>query len=276
MVSSSWWSVLSQKLRFLPSPNLLYFMTLTVTRIYSIKRQRDRSISKEPVMPKGVVSCKAGVEVSQQDDVYKNEAILERVYNVCKMFWRELELNRNTMRSQKISSVCKYCRCNPAVTMVRMRAEFVGPFVRHGLNLQIIEPRLRIVLCVYNVQENREVRCMWNAVCNPFLECKKHETGWHSSSTLWGIWRTWHKCLIHGVADRLWLMKIWWVQWMRRFKRTDNSPFRHFPCIFHKSHDHFFTKLCLIYFVFGNCVHAGCRKCIRMNTKWNKRRGMLS
>jgi hypothetical protein len=34
---------------------------------------------------------------------------------------------------------------------------------------------------------------MWNAVCNPFLECKKHETGWHSSSTLWGAWRTCHE-----------------------------------------------------------------------------------
>jgi hypothetical protein len=31
----------------------------------------------------------------------------------------------------------------------------------------------------------------------------------------------------------------------------------HFPCIFHKFHDHFFTKLCMINFVFGNCVHAG-------------------
>jgi hypothetical protein len=40
--------------------------------------------------------------------------------------------------------------------MVRMRAEFVGPFGRHGHNLQTIETRLRIVLCVYNFQENRE------------------------------------------------------------------------------------------------------------------------
>jgi hypothetical protein len=30
--------------------------------------------------------------------------------------------------------------------MVRMRAEFVGPFGRHECNFQIIEPRLRIVL----------------------------------------------------------------------------------------------------------------------------------
>jgi hypothetical protein len=44
--------------------------------------------------------------------------------------------------------------------MVRMRAEFVGPFGRHGRNLQVIEPRLRIVLFVYNVQENREACSM--------------------------------------------------------------------------------------------------------------------
>jgi hypothetical protein len=36
-----------------------------------------------------------------------------------------------------------------------MRAEFIGPFGRHGRNLQTIEPRLRIVLCAYNIEENR-------------------------------------------------------------------------------------------------------------------------
>jgi hypothetical protein len=46
--------------------------------------------------------------------------------------------------------------------------------------------------CVYNVQENWEARQMWNVVCNPFLECKKHETGWHLS-TLWGVNRTCHE-----------------------------------------------------------------------------------
>jgi hypothetical protein len=39
-----------------------------------------------------------------------------------------------------------------------MPAEFVGPFGRHGHNLQTIEPCLHIVLCAYNVQENREAR----------------------------------------------------------------------------------------------------------------------
>jgi hypothetical protein len=44
--------------------------------------------------------------------------------------------------------------------MVRMGAEFVGPLGRHGRDLQKIEPNLRIVLCVYNVQENRDARRM--------------------------------------------------------------------------------------------------------------------
>jgi histone-lysine N-methyltransferase SETMAR len=51
--------------------------------------------------------------------------------------------------------------------------------------------------------------------------------------------------MIRGAADRLWLMKIWCMQWKRKFKRTDDSPFCHFPCIFHKFHRHFFMILCL-------------------------------
>jgi hypothetical protein len=62
--------------------------------------------------------------------------------------------------------------------------------------------------------------------------------------------------MIRGVADRLWLMKIWCVQWKRRYKRPDDSPFHHSPCTFHRFHGHF-TKLCLMNFVFGNCVHTG-------------------
>jgi hypothetical protein len=61
--------------------------------------------------------------------------------------------------------------------MVRMRTEFVGPLGRHGRHLQTIERHLRIILCVQHVQENQEPRRMRNAACNPFLECKKHETG---------------------------------------------------------------------------------------------------
>jgi hypothetical protein len=87
-------------------------------------------------------------------------------------------------RIHKISSVCKYYCCRAAVMMMRMYAEFVGPLGRHGCHLQTIEKRLRFILCVYNVQKNLEARRTWNAICNPFLECKKHETGWHSLSTL--------------------------------------------------------------------------------------------
>jgi hypothetical protein len=40
--------------------------------------------------------------------------------------------------------------------MVHMRAEFVGPLGRHGHDLQTIKPRLRIVVCVYNVEGKKE------------------------------------------------------------------------------------------------------------------------
>ena len=52
----------------------------------------------------------------------------------------------------------------------------------------------------------------------------------------------------------------------RRLERTDDSPLRHFPCIFFTFHGHFFTKLCLINLSFGNCVHAGCQICLWKNT----------
>ena len=35
------------------------------------------------------------------------------------------------------------------------------------------------------------------------------------------------------------------MQLKRRLGRTNDSPLRHFPCIFLKFHGHFFTKLCL-------------------------------
>jgi len=57
----------------------------------------------------------------------------------------------STRDIQKISSVCEYCRCSAAVTMVRKRAEFLDSLLRHGCNLQTSEQCLRIVLCVYNV-----------------------------------------------------------------------------------------------------------------------------
>jgi hypothetical protein len=57
---------------------------------------------------------------------------------------------------QKISSICKYCCCSAAVTMVRMHTDFVDSVSRHGRNLQTFEQCLCIVLCVYNIYENRE------------------------------------------------------------------------------------------------------------------------
>jgi hypothetical protein len=60
---------------------------------------------------------------------------------------------------------------------------------------------------------------------------------------------------IHGSADHLCLMKIWYVQQKRRFNRKVDSPFCHFPCIFHKFHGHFFTKLCLMTVFQKFCSH---------------------
>jgi hypothetical protein len=51
-------------------------------------------------------------------------------------------------------------RCSSAFMMVHICAEFVGPLGRHRHHLQTTEPRLCIVLCVYNVQENRDARRM--------------------------------------------------------------------------------------------------------------------
>ena len=52
---------------------------------------------------------------------------------------------------QNISSVCEYCRCSAADTMVPTRAEIVDSVAGHGRNLQTFEQCLRIVPCVYNV-----------------------------------------------------------------------------------------------------------------------------
>jgi len=41
-----------------------------------------------------------------------------------------------------------------------------------------------------------------------------------------------------------------------RLERTDNSPLRHFLCIFLKFHGYFFTKLCLITLSFRNAEDA--------------------
>jgi hypothetical protein len=44
--------------------------------------------------------------------------------------------------------------------MMRMCTEFVGPLGRLRRHLQPIKPHFHIVVCVYNVQENREAHCM--------------------------------------------------------------------------------------------------------------------
>jgi len=56
-----------------------------------------------------------------------------------------------TRAIQKVSSVCEYCRCSAAATMVRVCAEFFDSLSSHGRNLQTFEQCLHIVLCVYNV-----------------------------------------------------------------------------------------------------------------------------
>jgi len=56
----------------------------------------------------------------------------------------------NTRIVQKISSDCAYCRCSAAVTMVRMRAEFVDSVARHGRNLRTFEVFThRMYVCIY-------------------------------------------------------------------------------------------------------------------------------
>jgi hypothetical protein len=182
-------------------------------------------------------------------------------------------LNLYMRRIPKLSSVYKCCHCSTAVMMVHMFAEFIGPLGRQRCHLQTVAPLLCIVLCVYNVQENLEACCTWNAACSLFLE-------WHSSPTFWGVWRTCHEwfngtemvrrftegCknmhdnpqsgrpsvvnedLVHAVEEK--------IQENRR------STISSFSCIFHKFHGHFFTKLCLINIVSRDWVHAGCRRCL--------------
>jgi hypothetical protein len=79
-----------------------------------------------------------------------NEHEIIRYVQLCAQTTSDSCTSHHHMRHiHKISSVCKYCCCcNAAVTMVRMRAEFVRPFGRHGRNLQTTEPCLCIVLGV--------------------------------------------------------------------------------------------------------------------------------
>jgi hypothetical protein len=186
----------------------------------------------------------------------------------------------------KVSSICKYCHCGHyGAHACRVSWSFWKAWTQFADNQTMFTHHPVCLQC----SRKRVAHCICNVVCNPFLECKKHETSWHLSSTLWGIWRTCYEwfngkemrdismndtkmCMMfRGVADRLWLMKIWYMQWKRRFKRTGDSTFHCFPCIFHKFQGQFFTELCLKNFIFGKCVHTGHLRYLRMNTKWNGR-----
>jgi hypothetical protein len=180
----------------------------------------------------------------------------------------------------KISSVCKYCPCSAAVRMMRMRAEFVGPLGRHGRHLQTMEPRLRIVLCVYNFQENRETRHMWS----PTVTCFLHARNMKPADIHHQL------CVVYGEHDMSDSMVRKWVRHFNegrenvhddprsgwppvvnedlvrtveeKIQENRRSTLSSFSCIFYKFHGHF-MKLCLINFVLGNFVHAGCRRCLQ-------------
>ena len=51
------------------------------------------------------------------------------------LFYIHMGKAKYTRGIQKVSSVCEYCRCSAAVTMVRMLAEFFDSLSRHGRNL---------------------------------------------------------------------------------------------------------------------------------------------
>jgi transposase len=160
--------------------------------------------------------------------------------------------------------------------MVRMRAELVGPFGRHGRNFQTIEQRLRIVLCVYNVQEIEKLAaCEMRSVIR-FLNarnmkpadihrklCEMYEEHALSDSMVrrwvrhFNEWRqnvhddprsgrpsVVNEDFVRAVEEK--------IQKNRQF--TISSLSLHFPQISLI----LFTKLCLINFVFENCVHSRC------------------
>jgi len=54
----------------------------------------------------------------------------------------------SSLQKQTMLVRVPYCRCSAAVTMVRMRAQFVDSVTRHWHNLQTFEQFLRIVLCL--------------------------------------------------------------------------------------------------------------------------------
>jgi len=71
--------------------------------------------------------------VKVRDDSLKTAA------NEAFLLWFSCSALQFTRVIQKISSVCEYCLCSTAVTVVRMRAEFVDSVARDGRNLQTFE-----------------------------------------------------------------------------------------------------------------------------------------
>jgi transposase len=134
---------------------------------------------------------------------------------------------------------------------------------------------------------------MWNAVCNPFLECKKHETGWSLSSTLEeyrehamsdSVVRRWVRHFIKGrenVHDdprngRPPVFNEDLVRAVEEKIQEDNSPFCHSPCT-----QCFGTERCSACGILASRLNSQ-RRCLLWHIKksrhaiQNKWRGMLS
>lgn len=60
-------------------------------------------------------------------------------------------------------------------------------------NFMKSERRQRITLYVQNVQDDPHTWHLWNIVCNSFLKCKKLESCWHLSASMWSVWGTRHE-----------------------------------------------------------------------------------
>ena len=145
--------------------------------------------------------------------------------------------------------------------MVHKRAEFLDSLLRHGHNLQTSEQSCCVFIMFKKIEtpaacEMRSVIRFLNAknvkpaeILN-FVTCMENMpwvVQWYGDGGDC-LMKDAKMCMMIRGADRHahdW-MKIWCVQLKRRSERTDNTPLRHFPCIFLKFHGHFFTKLCLM------------------------------
>ena len=84
------------------------------------------------------------------------------------------------------------------------------------------------------------------------------------------VWR-WVQLFNEGhknVRDGVWSCRLSVVNedLVRAFEERIRENTIHHYIIFLKFHCHFFMKLCQIKLSFGNCVHTGCRRCLRKNT----------